>query len=50
MVVMLRGTPAKPETGSCLFQMAMSSLSTFTWYGRRPLCTDERVGLQYLWT
>lgn len=47
---MLRGMPAKPEIGSCLFQIDMSSFSTFTWNGRRPLWIEERVGLQYLCT
>jgi hypothetical protein len=50
MVVMLRGTPAKPLTGSAGFQMLMSSFRTLTWYGRRPLWIEERVGLQYLCT
>jgi len=50
IVVMFRGMPAKPAIGSCLFQIAMSSFSTFTWNGRRPLWIEERVGLQYLCT
>lgn len=47
---MLRGMPAKPATGSAGLWHAASRFSTFTCMGRRPDCSADRDGLQYLCT
>jgi hypothetical protein len=49
MPVMLRGMAAKPETGSDRFEISAALLSALTWYGWRPDCSAERVGLQHLY-
>ena len=43
---MLRGMPAKPETGSCGFTSVSGSLPVFTWIGLRPVWKLEREGEQ----
>ena len=45
--VMLRGMAANPLTGSAGLCRVGAALMGFTWYGLRPDCRAERVGLQY---
>ena len=48
MPVKLRAAPAQPPTGSDELCVTMSSFSTFTCSGLRPVCSAQRDGLQYL--
>lgn len=42
--VMLRGMPAKPETGSSGLEMSGLALRLLTWYGLRPDCSADLEG------
>ena len=46
MVDMLRGMPAKPDTGSAGFHSVSASLPVFTCMQLRPVRTEEREGEQ----
>lgn len=49
MVVMLRGMPAYPDTGSSGLWAVGAVLPQFTCTGNRPLCSAERDGAQILY-
>ena len=48
MPVKFLAAPAQPPTGSDALCTTMSSFSTFTCSGLRPVCSAQREGLQYL--
>jgi hypothetical protein len=50
IVVMLMGMPWYPPTGSSGLVDSGSTLTTLTWMGARPDCSEQRVGLHILCT